>query len=184
MSIRLYSKQSFVSSISGETSLLLLGAWLCLVLMSGCGHDSSSTPDPGPTCPIDPLSGCQDSPPVPGDPRYGQAGHVLIRDFGCSSEDGRLDCLWIGIDDPAEMDKIINRGGNFGGDIRGEIIADPSQPHGFYLDPATTFFWDGGLIVAVSTSIDRTEADPVYYETGPWSPYAFLAYTLNIVKNP
>ena len=182
MSIRLYNKQGLIYLNAVKALQFFLEAWLCLLLVSGCGQDSSST-DSAPICPMDPLSGCQDPPPISGDPRYGQAGHVLIQDSGCSSEDGRLDCLWIGIDDPAEMDKIVNRGNTIGS-IRGEIIADPSMPHGFYLDPATTFFWDGGLIDVVVTSIDRTEADPAFYETGPWAPYHFWAFNLKIVGPP
>lgn len=181
--------------VMGDGVLIWCGAWggrrgriagLCLfllILFGACANDGSSS-DAWTGCPTDPLSGCSDSAPLAGDPRYGLVAQILIQDNGCSSEDGRRDCLWIGIDDPAVLEQIRNRGGNLGGDIRGDIIAAPSQPHGFYINPASTLFWDGGLLPEVVTTIDRTEADPAFYEGGPYAPYAFWADTREIVINP
>jgi len=126
-------------------------------------------------------SGCFDPAPLPGDPRYGLAAQILIQDTGCNRNNARLDCLWIGIDDPAVVDQILARGSNIGGRIRGTVIVDPSQPHGFYLDPSSTVYWGGGLLEGVVTTIDWVEVDPARHDGGFW---AFGLHLRDIVINP
>jgi hypothetical protein len=151
----------------------LLGwSCFCFLLLLGACADDHYTPPSAPACPQDPV--CSDPPPFPGDPRYGLAAQILIQDTGCNSQNARLDCLWIGIDDPAVVDQILARGGDIGGWIRGTVIVDPSQPHGFYLLPSSTVYWGGGLIGGVTTNIDWVEADPARHDGGFW------AFTLDL----
>ena len=116
-----------------------------------------------------PESGCfVDPAPLPGDPRYGLAGQVFIEDSCKSwySEDEQLDCLWIGVDDPTIMDQIQANKFTAGMKvIAGKIKADPTQIHGFYLDPSTISYLKGDYFDIV-TSIDQVESDPAYYEPG------------------
>jgi len=154
--------------------LLFVGALVAFADFFSCNEqdsDSDQAIHHVSYCAPFPESGCFEPAPLPGDPRYGLAGQVLIEDACTSmfSEDHKLDCLWIGLDDPVVWDKILASNATGVGPvivIAGEILADPSQSHGFYLVPSTISSYLRGIYDDNLTSIDQVESDPGYYEPG------------------
>jgi len=109
---------------------------------------------------------CYEPAPVSGDPRFGSAGQIMIDDRHLGTRgDGEIDCLWIGVNDSEVWEDIISGNNGCRSLIGGIIIIDPNLPHGFYINPATSFC-SYGVIPELSTTIDWVEADPEKFSSG------------------
>jgi hypothetical protein len=139
---------------------LVASVYFVLVTL-GCGSDHAG------------RTSDADIPAIPsaGDPAFGRVGHVLISDRGIS-QDAILDQIWIGFNDREAWEIFLalhERRGN-AHYIGGRLVADASQPLGFYFDPDTT---QGAEFVAegLQAGLDFLKADPTGAEEtrfGAW----------------
>jgi len=113
---------------------------------------------------------CHEDTPLATDPRMGVAGAMLMEDRGAESEDGELDCLWVGFDDPA-----VGEGITASANLTGTVVADPYFPYGFYLDPATVSL-TALMIPEMHTTVDRVEVFP-YGFTPAGGGYQYYDFT-------
>jgi hypothetical protein len=103
--------------------------------------------------------------PRPGDPRFGAAGNVLMRD-PVREADGSFDELWIGFNDGAEWQALVELADRLGQErapyISGRLVVDSAEPLGFYFDPSTT---DSAEVVAElrQTSIHAIKSNPTEF---------------------
>lgn len=140
---------------------LAVGTWF------GCGGDCRVVLSGGL------VLGCGDEPPGPGDPAYGTAAEILVKDC----EGG--DLLWIGIDlvppptpGPgggtapdvfAEFEELLCAGelGWIGGTV--EVATD--HPNGFFFNPAEIVVLSSAP-VELQTTIGEIAGDPDFYAPG------------------
>ncbi len=124
-----------------KLELIATGFFLCLLV--GCAGEESL-----------------DS-PLPGDPRFGTAGNVLISDRS-RSNDPVIDRIWIGFHSQQAFQEFLGLNQKFPGGgfwIGGKVVAQPSLPLGFYFDPDTTEAAEV-TIEAIQTTLDQMKANP------------------------
>ena len=103
--------------------------------------------------------------PQPGDPRFGSAGNVLVRD-PIRNADGSVDELWIGFNDEAKWQGLVGLADRLGEGsapyVSGRVLVDEALPLAFYFDPNTT---DAAEIVAEGrqTSIHAIKTNPAEF---------------------
>jgi hypothetical protein len=162
---------------SGNMVRILMGVVMlvCCTGSLGCGGDK------GDDDAVAVAAFCRETAPMAGDPRYGTVALILMGDGGAASRNGRLDCLWVGLNDAAILTDIQNRGNDLGA-IFGSVIPDPAVMNGFYFDPATTYFKNGIMSPESQTSIDLIKVDPDYYTPTGAGGRADWGIVLNIKK--
>lgn len=143
--------------------LVVLSLAAAAVLLAGCGGECRVLLSGGL------VVGCGDEPPGPGDPDYGAAAQVLVKDC----EGGAI--LWIGIAAPTPTPAPGNGGEDpfaqleslrcegelewIGGTVR---VAD-DRPNGFIFDPEEIVVLPASAPENLRTTIAAIAADPDFY---------------------
>jgi hypothetical protein len=127
---------------------------------------------------------CSEPVPYETDIRHGTAGAIMLHDRGEKSPDGEIDCLWVGINDADLLDAILDAKGV--GNLVGEIVADDSVPHRFYLDPTSISFDTADYPPEQMITIDQVEVYPSRFTPalGGYPVYAFPPTVLKYVVWP